>query len=246
MRKRRLWGYSGLALFVAFIIGVGAGAPRVFAQSTSNSQNYQMVESEFGAGSSEESCSGQYCATTSIGTIGNGSSATSPEFGEVAYSEPILEMIVTPGESNLGVLTTEHTATKTTTIRIRNYMSGGYILQIIGDSPKFDGHTLATPTTPTASTPGVEQFGMNIVANTSPSVGANPVQNPADAGVFGEAATGYATANMFKYVSGDVFAQSTQDTGGTDYTISMIVNISSSTPSGHYSGDFSAVLIPAY
>jgi len=245
MQKQRLWGYSGLALLIAFVVGVAASAQTVVAQS-SNSKSYQMVETEFGAGTSTESCSEQYCAKTSIGEVGGASSATSPEFGKAEYTEPTLEMIIASGESNLGVLTTEHTATKTTTIKIRNYLSGGYILQIIGDSPKFEGHTLVTPETPTASKPGTEQFGMNIVANTTPGVGADPLQQPADKGIFGQAEPGYATTNMFKYVSGDVFARSVEDTGGTDYTISMIVNISSSTPSGHYSGDFSAVLIPAY
>lgn len=245
MRKRRLWECSGLALLIAFVVGVAAGSQNVLAQSSS-SQNYQMVETEFGAGTSNESCSSQYCAKTSLGEVGGSSAATAPEFGKADYNEPTLEMIVSAGESNLGVLTTEHTATKITTIKIRNYLSGGYILQIIGDSPKFNGHTLATPTEPTVSKPGTEQFGMNIVANTTPNVGANPVQEPADKGVFGEAEPGYATTNMFKYASGDVFARSVQNSGGTDYTISMIVNISSSTPSGRYSGDFSAVLIPAY
>lgn len=205
-----------------------------------------MVETEFGAGTSTESCSTQYCAKASIGEVGGASSATTASFGDAKYSEPILEMIVTAGNSNLGVLTTEHTATVTTSIKIRNYLSGGYALQIIGDPPKFNGHTLEASATPVASTPGTEQFGVNIVANTTPSVGADPVQSPADKGIFGVADPAYATANMFKYVSGDVFARSVQDSGGTDYTLSMIVNISSLTPSGHYSGDFSAVLIPAY
>lgn len=245
MRIRRLRSYSLQALILACIIGVGVSASQVAAQS-SNSQNYQMVETEFGSGGLSESCSEGFCATTSLGQAGSGSSATAPEFMKSAYTEPILEMIITTGESNLGVLTTEHTATKTMHVKIRNYLSGGYMLQIIGDPPKFEGHTLATPSVPTASKPGIEQFGMNIVKNTIPTIGADPVQEPADAGVFGEAEPGYAAANMFKYASGDVFARSTQDSGGTDYTVSMIVNISNATPSGHYAGDFSAVLIPMY
>jgi len=245
MRKQRLWGFSGQVLCAALLVGAILGVPRVAAE-TATSENFQMVETEFGAGTNLESCSSQYCAKASIGDMGGTSSATTPEFGEVKYTEPTLEMIVGSGQSNLGVLTTEHTATKTMTIKVRNYLTGGYTLQILGDAPKFDGHTLETVLTPEASTPGTEQFGMNIVANTAPKVGEDPVQVPADAGVFGEAAEGYATANMFKYQSGDVFARSTQNTGGTDYTVTMIVNISSNTPSGHYTGDFAAVLMPAY
>ena len=245
MRIRRLGRYTLQALILACVIGVGASASQVMAQS-SNSKSYQMVETEFGSGGLSESCSDGFCATTSIGQAGSGGSATAPEFMKAAYTEPILEMIITTGESNLGELTTERTATKIMNVKIRNYLSGGYMLQIIGDPPKYKDHALATPSVPTASKPGSEQFGMNIVKNTTPNIGADPVQEPADAGVFGEAEPGYATANMFKYASGDVFARSTQDSGGTDYTITMIVNISNATPSGHYAGDFSAVLIPAY
>lgn len=245
MRKQRLWGYLGVALVVAFAIGLGVGASRVMAQ-TSSSNNYQVVETEFGTGDLSESCSGQYCATTTMGELGGSSSATSAEIGKAKYTEPILEMMVEAGSSNLGVLTTEHTATATIAIKIRNYLTGGYILQIIGDPPKFEGHTLATPKQPTASAPGTEQFGMNVVKNTVPAVGADPVQDPVDEGIFGEPGESYATADMFMYQSGDVFARSVENSGGTDYTVTMIVNIASSTPSGRYSADFAAVLIPAF
>lgn len=245
MQIRRLWEYVRPTLLVAFVFGVVFGTGQVMAQ-TSNSPNYQMTETEFGAGSSQESCSAEYCATATIGELGNSSSATSAEFGEVSYSEPMLEMIVASGDSNLGVLTTERTATQLMLVKVRSHNSGGYILQIIGDPPKFDGHTLDTPQNPIASRPGVEQFGINAVANSNPGVGADPVQVPADSVVFGEIASNYATADMFMYKSGDIVAQSEQNSGGTDYTITMIINISNSTPSGHYTGDFSAVLIPAF
>lgn len=146
----------------------------------------------------------------------------------------------------MGTLTTEHTATKTMTVKISNYMSEGYILQIVGDPPKYNGHTLATPATQTASQAGTEQFGINAVANTSPSVGADPVQDPTGQGAFGAADPAYATPNMFKYASGDTVARSSQNMGSTTYTITMIANVSGVTPSGRYSGDFAAVVIPAY
>lgn len=229
----------------ALAFGVGFGTHSALAE-TSTSPNYQMVESEFGATTSEKTCSVQYCATVSIGELGNANSLTTPEFGTANYSEPTIEMIVTSDESDLGTLTTERTATKTVLVKIRNYQTGGYQLQIVGDAPKFDGHTLATPSSPTASQQGTEQFGINVVANTSPRVGENPVQVPAGAATFGEPTDNYATADMFMYGNGDVIARSTQDSGGTDYTVSMIINISNQTPAGHYSGDFSVVVIPGF
>ena len=245
MRKRRLWGYSGLALFGAFIIGAIVSMSPVLAE-TSSSTHYQMTETELGSGSSQQSCSSQYCASSSLGEVGSPSTATAPAAGTAKYSEPILEMTVTSGSSDMGTLTTEHTATKTMTVKISNYMSEGYILQIIGDAPKYNGHNLATSATPVASQPGTEQFGINLVANTNPGVGADPVQDPTGQGNFGAPDAAYATANMFKYASGDTVARSTQNMGTTTYTITMIANVSGITPSGRYSGDFAAVVIPAY
>jgi hypothetical protein len=93
-------------------------------------------------------------------------------------------------------------------------------------------HALSTPT---ASIPGTEQFGMNLVANTSPiTFGANPSQNPSSVFSFGAAASGYNTANLYKYVQGSTIASSNSSSGETDYTISYIYNISNSTPGGYY------------
>lgn len=245
MRKRRLLGYSGLALFGVFIIGAIVSISPVLAE-TSSSTHYQMTETELGSGSSQQGCSSQYCASSSLGEVGSPNSATSAATGKANYSEPILEMTVTSGSSDMGTLTTERTATKTMTVKISNYMSEGYILQIVGDPPKYNGHTLTTPSVQTASQVGTEQFGINAVANTSPSVGADPVQDPTGQGVFGAADPAYATPNMFKYTSGDTVARSSQTMGSTTYTITMIANVSGITPSGRYSGDFAAVVIPTY
>jgi hypothetical protein len=63
---------------------------------------------------------------------------------------------------------------------------------------------------------------------------------------FGQAADDYAVPNLFKYVSGDVVAYSDSESGRTDYTISMIVNVAGSTPAGQFTGEYSAVVIPVY
>ena len=246
MQRRRTWT-SIKPVLLAVLIAL-AGPVAVLAQ-TSSSNNYQVTETQFNSTLNAESCSGQYCATASIGDMSNPESS-SPEvtakFGPVTSEEPVLEVIVDPGESNLGVLSTEKTATKTTVIRIRNHLSEGYVLQIIGDPPKYGGHTLKTPNNPTAAVAGVEQFALNAAANTSPSVGSGAAQVPSNQTSFGVVNDDYRTANMFKYVSGDVIAHSLTQSGQTNYTISMIVNISNATPAGHYSGDFSAVVVPYY
>jgi len=245
MQKRRQGWFSKL-IIPAVLVALG-GTGTAFA-ATSSSPSYQMTETGFNAGTMQ-SCSDQYCARASIGEMATGQGSdgtTKAEFGLITSDEPLLEVIVDPGESNLGVLDTGHAATKTMIVRVRNYLSSGYVLQITGNPPKYGTHTLSTPSTPTASTPGTEQFAINVAANTSPSVGAVPVQVPSSQTSFGFASPDYATPNLFKYSSGETIARSNSESGRTDYTISMIVNISNMTPAGHYSGDFSAVVIPVY
>ena len=244
MRKQRLWTGVKVILAVMLLVASGAGTANAI---TSSSNNYQMTETQFG--NTQKSCSGQYCAEASIGEATDGEASTdgSTQFEDIVNNEPSLDMIVEPGDSNLGVLSTERTATKITSIKIRSYLiAGGYSLQIIGEAPKYGDHYLNTSGSPMASTPGTEMFGINVVANTSPAVGANPVQVPADQQVFGVANDNYKIPNKFMYQSEDVIAHGQTDSGRTDYTISMIVNISSTTPAGKYTGDFTAMLIPAY
>jgi hypothetical protein len=235
-----------VVLMLVMSLTIFGGATVVNAQ-TATSPNYQVTETQFGTTS--KSCSGQYCAQASIGEATEGGKAenSTAQFQEITDNEPFLDMIVEPGESNLGVLSTERTATKTTAIKVRSYLiSGGYTLQIIGNAPQYNGHTLTTPSVPTTSVPGTEMFGINIVANTTPGVGANPVQIPADQQVFGKPDDDYKTPNKFMYKNEDVVARGVTDSGHTEYTVSMVVDISSDTPAGKYTGDFTAMLIPAY
>lgn len=235
-----------LALLGVLLVG-GLSAPVMAV--TSSSTNYKVTETQFNAGSTSKSCSDQYCSQASIGDTTDGSASNasgSAVFGDLVSTDPSLDVIVEVGQSNLGVLTTETTATKTTVVRVRNYLSGGYIVQVVGDAPKFGDHTLATPNTPTRSQPGTEQFGINLAANSLPKVGALPVQVPADQPIVGFVDERYRSADLFKYTSEDVIARSQALSGRTDYTISMIVNISNATPPGHYTGDFAAIVVPVY
>ena len=223
-----------------------AMAPLAFA-TTSTSNTYKMSETQFGSGSSQ-SCSGGYCAQTSSGgtsTKSGSSSGNSATLSPPDGTEEQLQLITTPGPSDLGDLTADHAATSTTAISVSNTQGTGYIVQISGHPPSFDGHTLATSSTPIASVPGIEQFGINLADNSQPNVGAAPVQVPAGT-TFGQAAEGYSTQDLFKYVEDDTIAQGVAKAGRTDYTITMIINVSNTTPAGKYSGNFAAIVIPVY
>ena len=94
-------------------------------------------------------------------------------------------------------------------------------------------------TTATASNNTTEQFGMNLVANTTicgapANFGSSPQQIPSPTFGFGQAASGYNTCGLFQYNNGDTIAQSTKSSGETDYTISYIFNVTPVTPGGTY------------
>lgn len=234
-------------LLVGLVSICGTGV--AFA-TTSSSDNYQIVETEFNGGSNLNSCSDEYCARTTMGSLVVGDSKTSSqtaEFGSVTEGDPALEVIVEAGgDGDLGVLTTDTAATATMKVKVRNYLSDGYIMQIVGEPPTYSGHALATPSSPTASTPGTEQFAINAVANTTPTVGADPIQIPSGEFSFGSIEDGYDTPDLFQYSSGGTVGRSLSESGQTEYTISMIINVAGSTPAGRYSGDYTAVVIPVY
>ena len=242
--------YIGVLLVAAAFVVVGT-AGTVMA-TTSTSPHFELSEPEFGAGSAIETCSGQYCAQASIGDVGSGSSSspsTTAAFsgGLGTVTEPLLEVIVEPGVSDLGVLSTTATSHRTMKLKVRNYLSDGYTIQITGNAPRYGDYALHTPTTPTAAEPGTEQFALNVVANTSPTqMGADPVQVPSGEMSFGYVMPDYATPNRFMYQSGAVIAASDKESGQTDYTITMIVNVAGNTPAGHFAGDYTAVVIPAF
>lgn len=233
--RRRL---SSLPLFL--VVAIFSFSPLVSAQQSS-SANYQVNEVFFGNGGELNACSSSYCSKQSAGetTVGNASSsAFSTQAGFNTNREEYLAFSVTGGTTDLGVLSTGSAATATGTFAVKTYLAGGYVVKTVSDPPT---NTLPNKpmmnalSTPTASSPGSEQFGINLVANTSPTTfGSNPIQVPDGTFSFGTVASGYDTPNLYKYVKGDTIAQSTRSSGETDYTISYLYNISNITAAGEY------------
>ena len=169
--------------------------------------------------------------------------------GFLTPNEPFLEMTINTSLADLGVLDSTAAKTANATFGVRAYTSSGYTVVTMSQPPKTGtGVTLTPMSTLGSSTPGTEQFGMNLVANTSPaSFGADPSPQPDPSFAHGHAATGYKTANQYKYNAGDVIAQ-TSDTGWgqTNFTISYIGNISPITKAGQYSMVHDLVVVPTY
>lgn len=252
MRKQTLRQISFIAFLTLAISFGGVGRVTAGGAPQSTSSHYSVSEVQIGGnGSALKDCSGHYCAQEAVGSTVNGTASSanySAQFGSFTNDKPLLEVIVVGGIQDVGVLQPTTTATVSDTIKIRSYLSNGYSLYVTGNSPGQGTHNLNTMAggCPCTSQPGTEQFGINLSANTTPNIGAGPIQVPSGTFSFGSVHSGYDQSNHFKYSNGDNVAGSIKSTGETDYTLSMILNISPATPAGRYTGNFSAVVVPTY
>lgn len=232
----------------SLLLIIGGGT--VIAQSSSN--NYQLNESFFGPGGELESESPNFRTAPGGQSLGNpgGGESSSPNFGNQAGNpttdDPSLACTINTGSANFGSLSTSVPSTATAEFSVLNYTSYGYVVNIVGDPPSMGSHELNDLESGGTSTPGTEQFGINLVDNSSPDIGADPQQVPNNTFSFGEAASNYDTANNFRYVEGETIAQSVRSSGQTDYTISYLINISNTTPGGQYSGNQAIVCTGTY
>jgi hypothetical protein len=226
---------SALALLLALSTGGLAYANTV---PQSSSSNYSVNEVFMGSGGSLDSCSGSYCSKQSLGELGVGNTASSSYQAQAGFNtdrEPFLEFIVSNTNLNLGVLTSSAAKTANATFSVKTYLASGYVVKHTAPGPTNGSYVMNGLTTPTASAPGTEQFGINLVANTSPTnFGANPSQSPDVTFSHGQVASGYNTPNQYKYVRDDNIAYSDESSGQTNYTISYMFNVSNLTAGGEY------------
>lgn len=237
-------------LVMVFIVWILGGT---IASAQSASSNYQINESFIGPGGSLESNSSNFGTAPGQQAVGNTAVGESEsnnfraQSGSVTTDDPALSCTVGTSSINFGSLSTSVPATATATFSVLNYTAYGYVVQVVGNPPSTGSYTLANMSSNGSSTPGTEQFGINLVANTAPTTfGANPVQTPDSSFSSGAAATNYNTANSYRYVNGETIASAGESSGLTDYTISYIVNTSNTTAGGTYSGEQTLVCVGTY
>jgi hypothetical protein len=244
-----------LRLGAITVLVVLLSAPQAWAAQSSSS-HYQVNEVQFGPGGLLNASSPHYQAQENLGSTGVGS-ASSPNYGANAGfltpNEPFLEMVVNGTNLDLGTLSSVSASTGTATFHVRAYVDSGYTVISMNQPPtNEEGVALHNMSTVAASSPGTEEFGMNLVANTTAcsapaNFGANPVPVPNSTYAHGQAASGYNTCGLFKYNAGDIVAQSgSYGWGETDYTISYLVNINSISKAGRYNMTQDLVAVATY
>ena len=203
-----------------------------------SSTNYLIDNATIGSGGVNDINSTNYSGRASAGelTVGNTAGTNYQAYaGFQTTSGPYLELIVNNAPIDIGSLSVSVAKTATAIFSVRSYLSHGYSVVVSGLPTSEEGATLNPLAVAAASSAGTEQFGINLVANTSPATfGANPNQIPDASFSFGQVATGYNTTNLYKYNEGDTIAYSDSSTGETEFTIAYLYNIANDTPAGTY------------
>jgi hypothetical protein len=159
-------------------------------------------------------------------------------------NDPNLSFIVNGGAINFPAFSAATAATTTVTFSVLNYTSYGYVVQLVGSPPKNGLTTISPIPANDISRLGTSQFGINLVANTSPaSVGANPDNGGFG---FGLASTNYDIPNSYRFVSGETVAQAPKSSGVTTYTMTYLVNVPALTPGGQYTTDQTLIVTGTY
>jgi len=237
---------------------VMAHAPQVLAQYSSG--GYSTNEVLFGTGGDVDISSPNYRAQASAGSTGGGdfySANYRSNVGFLTQNEVFLEESVSSTAVNLGNLSTLTTGSGSATFTVRTYLSEAYsVVTMSQPLTNEDGYQMATPNSPTTSTTGTEQFGINLVKNTNfcgsgCDLGDDPVNQPDNSFADGRAASGYDTPNQFKYGVGDIIAFSPKTVGNqaiglTTYTVSYIANQAPLTRAGLYTMNHDIVVVGTF
>ena len=167
--------------------------------------------------------------TTAVDT-GTVASSTAGQITVTASVDETLTFTLASATVALGTLSTSSTGSGTSTMSASTNASGGYAITVNGTTLTSGANTISAMAANAASSQGTGQFGINLKANTTPSVGSN--SSGAGSGV---AATNYNTADSFRFVTGETVASASAATNSNTYTTSYIANIGGVQAPGSYS-----------
>jgi len=214
----------------------------VFSQAWaySESTNYIIWADVFSTGGAATSTSDSYSLHDTLGeAMILSATSTATNYGIKAgfqemYYDQYLTFSIPDTEVDLGDLSISAVTTASQTMTIDTNATNGFTITVSGSTLENGGNNIdAIGATAVASSPGTEQFGLNLVANTDPSVGADP----SGTAPIGLTAANYDTANSFALddTTATTIANASNDINETTYTISYMANIAATTVIGSYS-----------
>jgi len=225
-------------IILAIIIFTGLIPCRAYMMT---STHYQINSDSINVGGVRQT-STNYQSEDSIGEIATDNSSSTSYKINAGYQAmwdypPGLSFVIHQNNADLGELKINEASVNSTTFSASSNAVGGYAVVVKGETLKSaGGYTISALTSPANSSPGNSQFGINLVDNANPNVGANP------SGGNGAAASGYGEADHFKFVDGDVIAVADTYSQETTFTISYLGNISPTDAAGSYSTTLTLIM----
>ena len=116
----------------------------------------------------------------------------------------------------------------------------GYTTYMNG-STMTSGNNIINPLTGGSSSVGTSQFGLNLRANSNPTVGIDPF-GPG----YSVATAGYNTPNIFRFVDGEALTNSPTSTDFKLFTASYIVNVPANQTPGVYATTMTITAIASF
>jgi hypothetical protein len=150
-----------------------------------------------------------FCAAVSISAVNCGSAAGN--------------------QINFGDFSAQGPSTATSQFVVATNAQYGFNVSVHGDTMTSGNFTIPNLKTPTPSKVGNSQFGINVVANSSPRTGSNPIGNGS-----GNPTLGYSTPNYYSFNDGDPIVSSIYPSDFGEYTATYLVNVSGNQPEGIY------------
>lgn len=156
-----------------------------------------------------------------------------------ATVNPTLTLEISSATVALGTITSGTTGSGSHTAQIATNATGGFLLTYNGITLTSGSDTIDAYGSQAASSAGTEGFGINMVDNATPNVGAAVTQN---AGTCAALPADYGTTDKYSYVASTTTSLTAQSApADCTYTISYVANVSNITPAGSYSAPITYV-----
>lgn len=117
----------------------------------------------------------------------------------------------------------------------------GYNITMGGITMTSGTNIIAPLASNDVSRPGTAQFGINLVANSTPFVGSDPSGTGA-----GAPSSQYAQANFYRFVSGEIIAANPTADNLREYTVSYVVNVPVTQAPGIYDTTITYVCLATF
>lgn len=141
---------------------------------------------------------------------------------------------------NFGELSTTETRFLTSQFAGATNDESGYVVSLAGTTMTSGNNTIPALTSSSTSSAGTGQFGINLRANSAPSVGVDPVGSGS-----ATADADYNAPNQFRFQN-DILASSPISTDFNRFTVSYIINIPDGQAPGVYSTTLTYIAVASF